>query len=102
NFDWIVPQAPSAAHPPFRRDRMAEQAFGSFAHYGESADKGSWLSSLAASSFIYVLIGLAVLSIPVTQHVIEKRKPVQVKFVERLVKPPPPADRRKVEGPGAE
>src|SRR5262245_65928681 len=68
---------------------MADQAFGSFAHYGESADKGSWLSSLAASSFIYVLIGLVVLSIPVTQHVIEKRKPVELKFVERVVKPPP-------------
>jgi periplasmic protein TonB len=80
---------------------MAEQAFGSFAHYGESADKGSWLSSLAASSFIYVLIGLAVLSIPVTQHVIEKRKPVQVKFVERLVKPPPPVDLPKLKVPEA-
>jgi len=71
---------------------MAEQAFGSFTHYGESADKGSWMSSLAASSAIYVVIGLLVLSIPVTKHVIQARKPVEIKFVERVVKAPPPAD----------
>jgi len=36
---------------------MAQEAFGSFTHYGESSDKGSWLSSLAASAGIYVVLG---------------------------------------------
>ncbi len=69
---------------------MPQEAFGSFTHYGESADKGSWFSSLAASSVIYVVIGLLVLSIPVTKRIVEKRKPVQIKFVERVPKTPPP------------
>ena len=70
---------------------MAQEAFGSFTHYGESADKTSWLSSLVASAGIYVVLGLLVLSIPVTKHIVEQRRPVQVKFVERVVTPPPPA-----------
>jgi protein TonB len=69
---------------------MAGEAFGSFTHYGESEEKSSWLGSLAASSAIYVLIGLLVLSIPVTQHVIERAKPVEVKFVEKVLRTPPP------------
>jgi protein TonB len=71
---------------------MAEEAFGSFTHYGESAEKSSWASSLLASSVIYVVIGLLVLSIPVTKHIVEQRRPVQLKFVERVVKTPPPID----------
>jgi protein TonB len=70
---------------------MAQEAFGSFTHYGETAEKGSWLSSLVASAGIYVLLGLLVLSIPVTKHIVEQQRPVEVKFVERVVKPPPPA-----------
>src|SRR5215813_10638919 len=84
--------SPFGVAPPLLRGGMAEQAFGSFTHYGESADKGSWMSSLAASSAIYVVIGLLVLSIPVTKHVIQARKPVEIKFVERVVKAPPPVD----------
>jgi protein TonB len=68
---------------------MAQEAFGSFTHYGESSDKGSWLSSLAASAGIYVVLGLLVLSIPVTKHIVEQRRPVEVKFVERVVTPQP-------------
>ena len=54
------------------------------------APSRSWLSSLAASSIIYVGIGLLVLSIPVTQHIVERRREVELKFVEKVVKPPPP------------
>src|SRR5262249_30357558 len=90
--DWTILPTHSAAGGRPWRTTMAEQAFGSFTHYGESADKGSWLSSLAASSLIYVVLGLLVLSIPVTRHVIQARKPVQIKFVERVVKTPPPVD----------
>lgn len=82
---------------------MAQESFSSFTHYGESKDKGSWLGSLAASSAIYVVIGLLVLSIPVTKRVIEKTRPVEVKFVERVPKAPPPTlpqiDLPKIEQP---
>lgn len=78
---------------------MAQEAFGSFTHYGESAEKGSWLSSLLASSAIYVVLGLLVLSIPVTRHIVEQRRPVEVKFVQRVVKAPPPIDLPKIEQP---
>jgi len=71
---------------------MAQEAFGSFTHYGESAENASWFSSLVASSAIYVLIGLLVLSIPVTKRIVETRRPVQVTFVERVVKAPPPME----------
>jgi protein TonB len=71
---------------------MAQEAFGSFTHYGESNEKSSWLSSLAASSAVYVVIGLLVLSIPVTKRIVETRKSVPIKFVERVVKAPPPVD----------
>jgi periplasmic protein TonB len=71
---------------------MAQEAFGSFTHYGESAEQSSWASSLAASSAIYVVIGLLALSIPVTKHIVDQRKPVELKFVERVVKPPAPLD----------
>lgn len=78
---------------------MPQEAFGSFTHYGESADKRSWFSSLAASSAIYVALGLLVLSIPVTQRIVETRRPVQVKFVQRVVKPPPPIELPRLEKP---
>ena len=71
---------------------MTQEAFGSFTHYGESSEKGSWLSSLVASSAIYVVIGLVVLSIPVTKRIVETRRPVRVTFVERVVKAPPPVE----------
>jgi len=78
---------------------MAQEAFGSFTHYGESAEKSSWFSSLLASSAIYVILGLLVLSIPVTKHIVETRRPVQVKFVQRVVKAPPPIEVPRIEQP---
>ncbi len=69
---------------------MSEEAFGSFTHYGEAAEKGSWASSVLASSAIYVVIGLLVLSIPVTKRIVENRKPVEIKFVEKVARTPPP------------
>lgn len=68
-----------------------DAAFGSFTHYGEPAEKSTWASSLLASSAIYVVIGLLVLSIPVTKRIVEQRRPVQLKFVERVVKTPLPS-----------
>jgi len=70
---------------------MSDQAFQAFSHFGQTdaeTSRGSWLSSLAASSVIYVIIGLVVLSIPVTKHIVERRQ-IQIKFVEKVKAPPP-------------
>jgi protein TonB len=75
------------------------RAFGSFGHT-EAETSRSWFSSLAASSVIYVAIALVVLSIPVTQRIVERRKEVEIKFVEKVVKPPPPpVEAPKIEPP---
>jgi periplasmic protein TonB len=71
---------------------MSQESFRAFGSYGhtEAETSRSWFSSLAASSVIYVAIALGVLSIPVTQRIVERRKEVEIKFVEKVVKPPPP------------
>jgi protein TonB len=71
---------------------MSQESFRAFGAYGhtEADTSRSWFSSLAASSVIYVGIGLLVLSIPVTQRIVEKRREVEIKFVEKVLKPPPP------------
>lgn len=71
---------------------MSQESFRAFGSYGhtEAETSRSWFSSLAASSLIYVAIALLVLSIPVTQRIVEKRREVELKFVEKVVKPPPP------------
>src|SRR4029453_2988445 len=75
-----------------RRHLMSQEPFRAFGSYGhtEAETSRSWFSSLAASSVIYVAIALGVLSIPVTQRIVERRKEVEIKFVEKVVKPPPP------------
>jgi periplasmic protein TonB len=71
---------------------MGQESFRAFGAYGhtEAETSRSWFSSLAASSVIYVGIALLVLSIPVTQRIVEKRREVEIKFVEKVLKPPPP------------
>jgi protein TonB len=64
-----------------------ESPFGSYGH--GFTTQGSWASSLAASSTIYVLLGLLLASGMATKTYIERKKPVAVKFVEKVVKPPP-------------
>ena len=67
------------------------EEFRAFGAYGAAQRRsGSWYSSLAASSVIYIVIGLLVLSIPVTKHIIQS-KPIQLTFVEKVVKAPPPS-----------
>jgi TonB family protein len=66
-----------------------ESPFGS---YGQGfKTRGSWVSSLAASGTIYVLIGVLLASGMATKTYIERKKPVAVKFVEKVVKAPPVA-----------
>jgi len=63
-----------------------------FGSYGDDFKSGgSWGSSLAASSTIYVLVGLLVASGMATKSYIERKKPVPVKFVEKVVRPKPVA-----------
>src|SRR5262245_62229209 len=65
------------------------EEFRAFGSYGAAQGTGtSWKSSLAASSVIYILIGLIVMSIPVTKHIIQS-KPIQLTFVEKVVRQPP-------------
>jgi len=65
-----------------------ENPFGS---YGHDFDTGrSWFSSLIASSGIYLLLGLLVASGMATKTIIERKRPVPVKFVEKVVRPPAP------------
>ena len=84
---------------------MSQESFRAFGSYGhtEAETSRSWFSSLAASSVIYVGIALLVLSIPVTQRIVEKRKEVEIKFVEKVVKPspspPPPVQAPRIEPP---
>lgn len=62
-----------------------------FGSYGRGVEtQRSWLSSLLASSGVYLLIGIVLASGVATQRIIERKKPVQVKFVEKVVKPVPP------------
>src|SRR5262245_61691908 len=70
---------------PFDDD---ESPFGSYGH--DFNTQGSWLSSIAASSTIYVLFAILLASGMATKTYIQ-RKRVPVKFVEKVVKPPAPA-----------
>ena len=66
-----------------------ESPFGSYGH--DFKTSGSWGSSLVASSTIYVLVGIVLASGMATKTYIERKKPVPVKFVEKVVKPRPVA-----------
>jgi protein TonB len=63
-------------------------AFGSFAG-GERLQR-SWLSSLAASSMIYVALVALLLAVSATTTIVEQKKPVELTFVEKVVTEPPP------------
>src|SRR5262249_43273497 len=66
------------------------EEFRAFGSYGASQSSGGGRdSSLAASSVIYLVIGLLVMSIPVTKHIIQS-KPIQLTFTEKVVRQPPP------------
>jgi protein TonB len=66
---------------------LEESPFGSYGHEFKSG--GSWGSSLVASSGIYVLLGILLASGMATKTYIERKKPVQVKFVEKVARPKP-------------
>jgi protein TonB len=63
-------------------------AFGSFVG-GERLQR-SWLSSLAASSTIYVAVIALLVAISATKTIVEKKKAVELTFVEKVMKEPPP------------
>ena len=71
--------------------RTAVAGFRAFGAY--SAEAGSprqWIASLAASSTIYVAIGIAALTIGTATTKIVQEKKVDLKFVEKVVQEPPP------------
>jgi TonB family protein len=67
--------------------QVDEAPFGSYGHEFKSG--GSWGSSLAASSTIYVLLGILLASGMATKSYIERKKPVEVKFVQKVAPPAP-------------
>lgn len=67
-----------------------EESFSTFGSYGGSGvERGNWMSSLAASSALYVVGGLIIAALS-TRTIIEKTKPVELTFVEKVVQEPPP------------
>ena len=75
---------------------MAEtgtDTFSAFSAYGQGDRlQRSWTSSLLASSTIYVVVGLLIAALSATKTIVERKKPVDVKFVEKVVKEPPPPE----------
>lgn len=69
-------------------DRNEQPTFG---HYGEVEHVSSnWLAALFTSSIVYVLVGAVVIAIgTATKKLIVEPEPVEVKFVEKVVKPVP-------------
>jgi periplasmic protein TonB len=69
----------------------SETTFTTFGAYGPRTDtQRSWLSSLMASSAIYLGVIALVAALSATRTIIEKTKPVELKFIEKVVKEPPP------------
>lgn len=69
----------------------SETTFTTFGAYGSRpGTQRSWLSSLMASSAIYVGVIALIAALSATKTIIEKTKPVELKFVEKVVKEPPP------------
>jgi len=60
-----------------------------FGHYGEVEHvSGNWAAALFTSSILYVLIGIFVLVVGAfTKKLVIEPEPVEVKFVEKIVKP---------------
>jgi protein TonB len=75
--------------PSQLQSELEDSAFGSYGH--EFKGGASWGSSIAASSTIYVLLGLLLASGMATKSYIDRKKPVSVKFVEKKVTPEIPA-----------
>ncbi|HEV7731622.1 MAG TPA: TonB family protein [Candidatus Binatia bacterium] len=72
-------------------DTSSETTFTTFGAYGPSATpQRSWISSLMASSAIYIGVILLIVALSATKTIIEKTRPVELKFVEKVVKEPPP------------
>src|SRR5437660_72968 len=64
-----------------------------FSAFGAPADVGGarpWLASLAASSAIYVAVGVAIVLFGTATKRIVQEKRVDVTFVEKVVTEPPP------------
>lgn len=78
-----------------------EQSSSTFGHYGEVEHvSGNWAAAFFTSSILYVLIGVLVLVIGAfTKKLVVEPEPVEVKFVEKVVKPEvvPPKPEPKVE-----
>ncbi|MBI4518563.1 MAG: energy transducer TonB [Deltaproteobacteria bacterium] len=67
------------------------QAASVFGHYGaEEREPRQWWTAVLASSVLYVGIGLLLVAVGAGTKQLVKEKPVDVTFVEKVVKPEPP------------
>ncbi len=77
-----------------------------FSAYGPgNKAQRSWLSSVLASSAIYIGLAFLVAALSATKAIVQQKAPVELKFVEKIVKapepppPPPPAPMAEVKPP---
>src|SRR5258707_11823474 len=72
------------------RSSLMEESYSTFGIYtAHKETPRSWLSSLAASSFIYVGFAALLVTVTATKTIVEKKQ-IELTFVEKVVKEPPP------------
>ena len=69
-----------------------DETLTAFGHYGETEHvPRQWFAALFTSSALYVALGIAAFAIgAATKQIVTAEKPVDVTFVEKVVKPEPP------------
>jgi len=77
----------------------AFEAFSLYSHHDQ--DPSHWLAALFGSSVVYVLLGIAAVTIGTAARQIIVEKEVEVKFVEEVAKPEPPPPKIEVKPPPA-
>jgi protein TonB len=82
-----------------RRAGRPPVEFAEFAHFGEAQHEGPhhWLAAVGGSSVVYVLVAVLLVTIGTATKRMVEDKPVEVTFVETVVKEPPPPEPLKVE-----
>jgi protein TonB len=78
---------------------MSEHAVGKpsleleeFSHYAQSQSEGAqhWLAALGSSSIVYVVLALLLVTVGTATKRLVEEKPPEIKFVETVIKEPPP------------
>lgn len=64
-----------------------------FSHYAQTQSEGAghWLAALGSSSIVYVVLAVLLVTVGTATKRMVEEKPPEVKFVETVIKEPPPA-----------